>query len=93
MTDPRQINDLLDAAAKVLIRCFVLGYVLLIIWIGVFLLAGDVLYRLNGPLFGVSQHEMNLMHFYGIVFVKCLVLLFFLIPYIAIRLVLQKRPA
>jgi Family of unknown function (DUF6868) len=93
MVDPNQTNDLLDAVAKVLLRCVFLGFGLLIIWAAVFFAAGDLLFRLNGPIFGLSQHEMNLMHFYGIVFVKCLVLLFFLFPYIAIRLVLQKRHA
>jgi hypothetical protein len=93
MTDPRQTNDLLDAIAGVLLRCVCLGFGLLIIWAAVYFAAGDLLFRLNGPLFGLTQHEVNLMHFYGIVFVKCLVLIFFLIPYIAIRLVLQKRHA
>jgi len=91
MTDPVQTDDLLDAVAKVLLRCFLLGVLLLLVWVGGFLLAGDLIYRVNSPLFGLSQHEMNLMHFYGIVFVKCCVLLFFLFPYVAIRLVLRKR--
>jgi hypothetical protein len=91
MPDFQRIDDLLDALAMVLLRCFLLGMVLLLVWAGVFLAAGDLLYRLWGPLFALSQHEMNLMHFYGIMFVKCLVLLFFLFPHIAIRLVLRKR--
>jgi hypothetical protein len=93
VTGSQDTNDLLNAVAHVLLRCVVLGFGLLILWAVVYLVAGDLLFRLNGPIFGLSQHEMNLMHFYGIVFVKCLVLLFFVIPYIAIRLVLQKRQA
>ena len=85
--------ELFDTLAKVLIRCFVLGYLFLLLWFGVFLLAGDLIYRLNGPLFDLSQHEVNLMHFYGIVFVKCCSILFFLFPYIAIRLVLRRSKA
>jgi uncharacterized protein DUF6868 len=92
MSESKETHELLDTVAKILIRCFVLGYLLLLLWFGVYLLAGDLLYRLNGPLFGLSQHEMNLMHFYGIVFVKCCNILFFLFPYIAIRLVLRKKP-
>jgi len=91
MPDSRQTDDALDALAMIILRCLILGVLLLFIWLGCFLLAGDLLYRVNGPLFGLSQHEMNLMHFYGIVFVKCLVLLFFLFPYVAIRLTLKKR--
>ncbi len=36
MSELKQTNDLLDAIAKVLLRCFVLGYALLLIWAGVF---------------------------------------------------------
>src|SRR5262245_60148959 len=90
MSEFKDADGLLDALGKVLLRCFVLGYLLLLLWFGAYLLAGDLLYRINGPLFGLSQHEMNLMHLYGIVFVKCCVILFFLFPYVAIRLVLRK---
>lgn len=90
MPASKETLELLDTVAKVLLRSFVLGYLLLLIWFGAYLLAGDFIYQINGPLFGLSQHEMNLMHFYGIVFVKCFVLLVFLIPYIAIRLVLWQ---
>ena len=93
MLEPEKTQELLETIAKILLRCFVLGYLLLLAWFGVYLLAGDAIYRLNGPLFGLTQHEMNRMHFYGIVFVKCCVLLFFLIPFLAIRLVLRKYKA
>jgi Family of unknown function (DUF6868) len=86
-------NEFLEASAKVLLRCIVLGVLVLFLWFGAFLLAADFIFKINGPLFGVSQHEMNLMHFYGIVFVKCCVLLFFVSPYIAIQMVSRKRKA
>ena len=44
-----------------------------------------------GKLFGLTPQEANMVHYYGISAVKCVVLLFFLFPYIAIRLVLRKR--
>jgi hypothetical protein len=91
MPEFKETHDLLDAVAKVLIRCFFLGYLFLLLWFGIYVLAGDLIYRMSGPLFGLSQHEMNLMQFYGIVLVKCFVFLFFLFPYIAIRLVLRKN--
>jgi hypothetical protein len=91
MTEPSPTHELLDAVAKVLLRCFLLGYALLLLWFVLFIVAGDLIYRINGPLFGLSQHEVNLMHFYGIAFVKCCVILFFLFPYIAIRLVLRRK--
>jgi hypothetical protein len=90
MIDRDNIAALLDATSKVLLRCFVLGYLLLFVWVGVYLLGGETIFRLNKGIFDVTKHEMNLLHLYGITFVKCCVLLFFLFPYIAIRLVLRK---
>ncbi len=91
MPASKETNDLLEAIAKILLRCFVLGYCFLILWFAAYLLAGDLIYRLNGSLFGVSQHEINLMHFFGIALVKVSLFVFFLFPYVAIRLVLRSR--
>jgi hypothetical protein len=91
MTESKAVNELLDALARVLLRCFVLGYALILLWVGVYLAAGNVLYGPANRLFGLTAHEVDLVQYCGIAFVKCLVLLFFLFPYVAIRLVLRKR--
>jgi hypothetical protein len=91
MADSPDINDLLEAAAKVLLRCFVLGVLLLLLWFGAYLLAGDVIYTLHGKMFGLTKHELDLIHYCGMAFVKGCVILFFLFPWVAIRLVLSKR--
>ena len=88
---PHEPHDWLDLVAKVLLRCFILGCMLLLVWAGLFLLAGDFMFQLHRQLFGLTQHEMALIHYCGIALVKVLVLLFFLFPYIAIRLVLRKQ--
>jgi hypothetical protein len=85
--------ELLDAVAKVLLRCVVFGFALLLLWVGAFFLAGDVIYGVHGKLFGLTPHELDLIHYCGIAFVKLCVLLFFLFPYLAIRLVLRRRAA
>jgi hypothetical protein len=90
MIQSQETRELLDAIAKVLLRCFALGVLLLVVWSGCVLLAGDLIHRISVPLLGLSRHEMNVIHYGGIVFVKCLALLFFLFPYIAIRLVLSN---
>jgi hypothetical protein len=88
MSDP---NELLHALAKVLLRCFLLGVLLLLVWGGFFLLAGDWTYRINSRWFDLTRHEFELIQYCGIVLAKVWVLLFFLFPYVAIRLVLRKR--
>jgi hypothetical protein len=85
----KSVIDLLDAFSKVLVRCFFLGYALILLWVGVYLAAGNVLYAPANRLFGLTAHEADLVQYCGIAFVKCLVLLFFLFPYVAIRLVLR----
>ena len=86
MSDPKTI-ELFETLAKVLLRCGVLGYVLLLLSVGVILIAGDPIYRLS--LFGLSKHELELIIYECIVLMKVIVLLFFLIPWLAIRLVLR----
>jgi hypothetical protein len=85
-----ETNDLLDAAAKVLLRCFVLGFLFLLLWAGSFALLSGPIYA-QGEWFGLSPHELDLIHYCGMAFVKMCVLLFFLFPYIAIRLVRRNR--
>ena len=89
MSDPRT-TDLFDTLAKVLLRCGVFGYLLLLLSVGIILIAGDPIYRLNASLFGLSKHELELIIYECVVLMEVIVLLFFLIPWLAIRLVLRK---
>jgi hypothetical protein len=91
MTTSTEVNDLLDTLAKILLRCVVLGFLLLLLWFGAYLLAGDIAYGLQSRLFDLTRHELSLIHYCGMALVKSCVLLFFLFPYIAIRLVLRRR--
>ena len=91
MTESNNVNELFDTLAKILLRCFVMGYVLLLVWFIVSFFGGGLIYGIGGKLFGLTPHEVDLINYCGMAFVKCAVILFFLIPYIAIRLVLRKR--
>ena len=77
-----------DTLAKVLLRCWIFGFVLLLIWLGA-LLSGAV-YKLHGPLMGLSNDELEVIHYCGIALLKLVVLVFFFIPWLAIRLVLRQ---
>ena len=83
-------RELLEAFAKVLLRCAILGYLLLLIWFALYLIAPSMMYT-QGKWFGLTAHEVDLIHYCGIAFTKICVLLFFVFPYIAIRLVLRKK--
>ena len=91
MPELNNVNELFDTLAKILLRCFVLGYVLLLLWFVVYLFAGDLIYGIGSKLFDLTPHEVDIINYCGMAVVKCVVFLFFLFPYIAIRLVLRKR--
>ena len=54
-------RDFFDTLAKVLLRCWIFGFVLLLIWLGVVLIGGETIHRLHGPMFGLSDHELEVI--------------------------------
>lgn len=90
MTESNNANELFDTLGKILLRCFVMGYCFLMIWFVMSLFAGGVIYGI-GKWYGLTPHEVDLTNYCGMAVVKCVVILFFLFPYVAIRLVLRKH--
>jgi heme/copper-type cytochrome/quinol oxidase subunit 2 len=82
---------LLDSLAGVLIRCFFLTIALLLVWFIFFLLAGDVGFYLHSRWFEIDGRDYDLLFYYGMAFLKICAFVFFLFPYIAIRLVIRKK--
>jgi hypothetical protein len=91
MTEPSPTTEFLEMLARVLVRCWMFGMLLLLLWFGVYALGSDVLYRLHGDMYGLSKHEMDMIFYSGMVLLKLCVLMFFFFPWLAIRLVLRKR--
>jgi len=89
MAESKNMNDPFETLARILLRCFVLGYVLVLLWFAVYLNAGDLNNRI-GKLFDLTPHEVGAINYCGMAMMKGTVLIFFLCPYIAIRLVLRK---
>jgi len=90
MPDSKEVTELLEVSGKVLLRSFVLGYLLLLVWFALVRLAPNLLHGI-GKLYDLTPHEVDLGNYCGMAFVKLCVLVFFLFPYIAIRLVLRQR--
>ena len=86
-----QISESLEVVAKILLRCWMFGFLLLLIWFGFFMVAPNVIYSLHGSMFGLSPHELNIIHYSGMAFVKLVVICFFFFPWLAIKLVLRKH--
>ena len=75
----------------VLLRCFIYGFVLLLVWFVLFLAAGGWMYDFHSAMFDITKHDFDLMNYYGMTFLKILVFVAFLIPYIALRLTAQSQ--
>ena len=90
MIKDEQINWL-NAIASVLLWCFVLAFCLLLFSFVFYLLAADWAYRIHSSWFELSRLHFDLMYYYVMAFMKAVSFLFFLIPFIAIKLMLRKK--
>ena len=84
------LHECLDALSRVLQRCVILGIALLFLWFAALVFARPLLYQ-QGAWFGVTPHECDLIHYGGMGLIKSFVLVGFLIPYVAVRMMLRKR--
>ena len=70
----------------VLLRCFILGFVVLIIWFLFILLAGGLICDVHGSLFTkITNRQFEVIHYCGMGLLKLFVFVFFLVPYVAMR--------
>ena len=84
------LDERLETLRQVLGRCVILGIALLGLWFAGFLFARGLIYQ-QGAWFGLTPHECDLIQYGGMGLVKSFVLVFFLLPYVAVRMVLRKR--
>lgn len=88
MTD--STRDTLDTLAKVLLRCWIMGFVFLFISLGVILLMSETIYNLHGSMFGLSAHELDVIFYCWMGLLKIAVLTIFFIPWLSIKMVLRS---
>jgi hypothetical protein len=88
-----QVTEWLEVVAKILLRCWIIGSLLMLFSFVVFVLTGEIIHEIHGKMFGLSPHELDLIMYCGLGFFKLFVLIFYLFPWLAIRLVLRKAKA
>jgi hypothetical protein len=71
----------------VLLWCVIINYGVLLVWFLVFLLAHNWMYRLHGRWFHLSVEQFDALHYAGMALYKIGILLFNLVPYIALWIV------
>ncbi|MGO9377373.1 MAG: DUF6868 family protein [Dissulfurispiraceae bacterium] len=92
MNESTDLRKNLEVAAKILIRCFILNIALILLWFIFYLIgSGRWGYELHSKIFDITSHEFVLINYCGIAFAKLCNIIFFLFPYVAIRLVLKLK--
>ena len=81
----------MDVVAGILIHCFLGGMVLLLIWFAWFLIAGDWIYQVHSRWFQIPRQTFDAIHYIGMAATKIAIILFFLLPWLAIKLVSGKK--
>ena len=84
-TLPEDTIATFNAIANILLRCFVITVgAMLFTWLVVFIL-GDVIFSIYSQLMEISRKEFDLFFLYTMTFLKALNILFFGIPFVAIK--------
>ena len=83
-------KELLETTKDVLLRCWIIGFVLLFISLGATLLTGNLVHDLHGSIFGLTKHELDLIFYCLMGILKLIVIACFFIPWLSIKLVLKK---
>ena len=91
MNESADLKNRLEATTKILIRCFILNFALILVWFCFFLISARWGYEFQSKIFDITRHEFVLINYCGIAFAKLCNIIFFLFPYVAIRLVLKLK--
>lgn len=85
-----QNREFFETAAKVLIRCFLVGIALLLVWFFAILIAGDWIISVNTRWFNIPRQQIEVVHYAATALLKIAIIIEFLIPYVCLRIVLNK---
>jgi hypothetical protein len=75
-----------ESAQSFLLWCLFINYGILLLWFLVFWLGHDWMFRLHGRWFRMSNERFDAIHYAGMAVYKVGILLFNLVPYVALRL-------
>ena len=77
----------LEITRKALVWCTVINYAILLVWFLFFVLVHDRIYLLHSRWFRLSVEQFDMLHYAGMSIFKIGILLFNLVPYIALHIV------
>jgi hypothetical protein len=69
-----------------LLWCLAINYIVLLFWFAAFIFAHGWMFRLHSRWFHISEDRFDSIHYTGMAIYKVSILLFNLVPYIALRI-------
>ncbi|HMK77579.1 MAG TPA: hypothetical protein VK568_15560 [Thermodesulfobacteriota bacterium] len=85
-------NDVfLQTVATILLTSFLFGLAFLLLWFFLYLIAPAWMFKLNARWFNVGKRDFDLINYFGMGFFKISIILFFLLPYLAIKSMSRKK--
>lgn len=83
-------TELLNLLSRLLFKCWVMGFAVLLIWLVVVIVGRPIIHSAHGPMFGLTNHELDVIMYSAMGLWKFLVLIFFFLPWLAIRWTLRN---
>ena len=77
----------LQQICDMLMWCTIINFGVLLLWSGMFLCGAGWIYRLHSKLFPMSREAFNMAHYSGMGLYKLAILVFNVVPYIALLIV------
>ncbi len=90
MEHSESIQAFFEYAARVLIWSFLMGFALLMIWFLLFAFGMDWMYTVQSRWFDMGKPSFYIINYCGMGLLKLSLIIFFLFPYLAIRIALRK---
>lgn len=76
----------IEVVRGALLWCAIINFLILLLWAGMFILARDWMYRFHGRWVRLSGEQYDMIHFSGMALYKIAIILFNLVPWIALHL-------
>jgi hypothetical protein len=64
----------------------IINFSILLLWLLIFCFAHEWIYKLHSRFFSLSKENFDVIHYAGMAFYKLTIFIFFLGPYLALRL-------
>jgi hypothetical protein len=80
-----------EGLRDMLVWCAAINYAVLLWWFLVFRFAHDWIYRLHTRWFQISVEQFDAIHYAGMAVYKIGILLFVLVPWVALAIIARRR--